>query len=101
MERTLQTRYLCRGKNAVVSFRVLLSLGSCLGVVHNLFKRGNARSLVMINMSHRDGDQDKTKEEYDNDNHADQENPNNDEYDKDACAARFKPQSLQNKHPTS
>jgi hypothetical protein len=32
---------------------------------------------------HRDGDPDKTKEEYDQDNHADQENPNNDEYDKD------------------
>ena len=31
---------------------------------------------------HRDGDPDKTKEEYDADNHADQENPNNDEYDK-------------------
>lgn len=38
----------------------------------------------MTDMSHRDGDPDKTKEEYDNDNHADQENPNNDEYDKDA-----------------
>ena len=33
-------------------------------------------------MSHRDGDSDKTQEEYDTDNHADQENPNNDEYDK-------------------
>jgi hypothetical protein len=32
-------------------------------------------------MSHRDGDDDKTKEEYDQDNHADQLNPNNDEYD--------------------
>ena len=32
---------------------------------------------------HKDGDPDKTKEEYDQDNHADQENPNNDEYDKD------------------
>lgn len=32
--------------------------------------------------SHRDGDPDKTKEEYDRDNHSDQENPNNDEYDK-------------------
>jgi len=31
---------------------------------------------------HRDGDPDKTKEEYDNDNHSDQLNPNNDEYDK-------------------
>ena len=31
-------------------------------------------------MSHRDGDSDKTKEEYDADNHADQLNPNNDEY---------------------
>jgi hypothetical protein len=35
-----------------------------------------------VTMSHRDGDPDKTKEEYDQDNHADQENPNNDEYDK-------------------
>jgi hypothetical protein len=32
--------------------------------------------------SHKD-DPDKTKEEYDADNHADQENPNNDEYDKE------------------
>ena len=31
-------------------------------------------------MGHRDGDSDKTKEEYDNDNHSDQLNPNNDEY---------------------
>jgi hypothetical protein len=51
-------------------------------VVHNVFKRGNTQSLAMIDMSHRDGDPDKTKEEYDDDNHADQENPNNDEYDK-------------------
>ena len=34
-------------------------------------------------MGHQDGDPDKTQEEYDLDNHADQENPNNDEYDKD------------------
>jgi hypothetical protein len=34
-------------------------------------------------MSHKDGDPEKTQEEYDRDNHADQENPNNDEYDKD------------------
>jgi hypothetical protein len=33
--------------------------------------------------SHQDDDPDKTQEEYDADNHADQENPNNDEYDKD------------------
>ena len=33
-------------------------------------------------MGHRDGDPDKTKEEYDRDNHADQENQNNPEYDK-------------------
>ena len=33
-------------------------------------------------MSHKDGDADKTQDEYDADNHADQENPNNDEYDK-------------------
>ena len=32
-------------------------------------------------MGHQDGDYDKTKEEYDNDNHSDQLNPNNDEYD--------------------
>jgi len=32
---------------------------------------------------HKDDDPEKTKEEYDNDNHSDQENPNNDEYDKD------------------
>jgi hypothetical protein len=32
---------------------------------------------------HKDGDPDKTKEEYDRDNHADQENPNNEEYAKD------------------
>jgi hypothetical protein len=32
---------------------------------------------------HRDGDQEKTKEEYDRDNHADQLNPNNDEYEGD------------------
>jgi hypothetical protein len=36
----------------------------------------------LVTMSHRDGDPDKTQEEYDRDNHADQENPNNDEYDK-------------------
>jgi hypothetical protein len=70
-------------------------------VVHNVFRRGNTQNLVMMDMSHKDGDPDKTKEEYDDDNHADQENPNNDEYDKDARAARFKPQSLQNIHPTS
>ena len=34
----------------------------------------------MIEMGHKDGDPDKTKEEYDNDNHSDQLNPNNDEY---------------------
>jgi hypothetical protein len=33
-------------------------------------------------VGHQDGDPDKTKEEYDRDNHSDQENPNNDEYDK-------------------
>ena len=32
-------------------------------------------------MGHQDGDTDKTKEEYDDDNHSDQLNPNNDEYD--------------------
>lgn len=32
---------------------------------------------------HKDGDPDKTKEEYDRDNHADQLNPNNDEYPDD------------------
>ena len=32
-------------------------------------------------VDHKDGDPDKTKEEYDRDNHADQLNPNNDEYD--------------------
>jgi hypothetical protein len=37
----------------------------------------------VIETGHRDGDDDKTKEEYDADNHSDQENPNNDEYDKD------------------
>jgi len=36
-------------------------------------------------MSHRDDDPDKTKEEYDQDNHSDQENPNNEEYDKDGA----------------
>jgi hypothetical protein len=36
----------------------------------------------VIETGHTDGDPDKTQEEYDNDNHADQENPNNDEYDK-------------------
>ena len=30
----------------------------------------------VIETGHRDGDDDKTKEEYDADNHADQENPN-------------------------
>lgn len=35
-----------------------------------------------MGIGHRDGDPDKSKEEYDADNHADQENPNNDEYDK-------------------
>lgn len=45
-----------------------------------MFLRDETLSLVMINMAHRDGDPDKTKEEYDNDNHSDQENPNNDEY---------------------
>ncbi len=29
---------------------------------------------------HKDGDPEKTKEEYDRDNHSDQDNPNNDEY---------------------
>ena len=35
-----------------------------------------------VNADHKDGDPDKTQEEYDRDNHSDQENPNNDEYDK-------------------
>lgn len=35
------------------------------------------------NMGHRDGDDDKTKEEYDDDNRSDQLNPNNDEYQGD------------------
>jgi hypothetical protein len=35
-----------------------------------------------VSPDHKDGIPDKTKEEYDKDNHADQENPNNDEYDK-------------------
>ena len=35
-----------------------------------------------MDMGHKDGDPDKTQEEYDTDNHADQENSNNDEYDK-------------------
>jgi hypothetical protein len=35
-----------------------------------------------VNPDHKDGDPDKTKVEYDRDNHSDQENPNNDEYDK-------------------
>ena len=30
---------------------------------------------------HKDGDPDKTQEEYDQDNHSDQMNENNDEYD--------------------
>ena len=38
--------------------------------------------LDLIEMGHQDGDPDKTQELYDLDNHADQENPNNDEYDK-------------------
>jgi hypothetical protein len=36
-----------------------------------------------VRIDHKDGDPDKTQEEYDRDNHSDQENPNNDEYDKD------------------
>lgn len=32
---------------------------------------------------HKDGDPDKTKEEYDRDNRSDQMNPNNDEYQGD------------------
>lgn len=31
--------------------------------------------------NHKDGDPEKSKEEYDRDNHADQLNPNNDEYE--------------------
>ena len=34
-------------------------------------------------MGHSDGDADKTKEEYDDDNRSDQLNPNNDEYEGD------------------
>ena len=34
-----------------------------------------------MQVGHRDGDPDKTKEEYDADNHSDQLNPNNDECD--------------------
>jgi len=37
----------------------------------------------VIETGHRDGDSDKTKEEYDDDNRSDQLNPNNDEYDQD------------------
>jgi hypothetical protein len=37
----------------------------------------------MGDKGHRDGDPDKTKEEYDKDNHSDQLNPNNDEYQGD------------------
>ena len=48
---------------------------------------GPERTLEVSGMNpgmkpHKDGDPDKTKEEYDQDNHSDQENPNNDEYDK-------------------
>ena len=41
------------------------------------------REEVSSRMSHKDGDPEKTKEEYDADNHADQLNPNNDEYEQD------------------
>lgn len=34
-------------------------------------------------MGHKDGDPDKTKEEYDQDNRADQLNPNNEEHHSD------------------
>lgn len=40
------------------------------------------REVLIVRIDHKDGDDDKTKEEYDRDNHSDQENPNNDEYDK-------------------
>ena len=43
--------------------------------------KGRTPSLLPM-PGHQDGDPDKTKEEYDDDNHADQENPNNEEYDK-------------------
>jgi hypothetical protein len=34
-------------------------------------------------VDHKDGDPDKSKEEYDKDNHADQMNPNNEECEQD------------------
>ena len=36
-----------------------------------------------LHLGHSDGDPDKTKEEYDDDNRSDQLNPNNDEYQGD------------------
>lgn len=35
-----------------------------------------------MNPDHKDGDPDKSKEEYDRDNNSDQNTPNNDEFDK-------------------
>jgi hypothetical protein len=41
-----------------------------------------SKEVQPVQIDHKDGDPDKTQEEYDRDNHSDQENPNNDEYDK-------------------
>ena len=53
---------------------------------HNAYRKDLACFKIGdLKMSHRDDDPDKTKEEYDQDNHSDQENPNNEEYDKDGA----------------
>lgn len=50
----------------------------------SLIRRRRLGGSGVLRMSyHKDDDPDKTKEEYDADNHADQLNSNNDEYDQD------------------
>ena len=54
------------------------SIASAMVSVQNHSVKVGKRKVM--EMGHKDDDPDKTKEEYDNDNHSDQLNPNNDEY---------------------
>lgn len=56
--------------------------GPCrAGGTVGLIDKSISPAVLVSSMSHKDDDPDKTKEEYDQDNHNDQMNPNNEEYD--------------------
>ena len=57
-----------------------MSRGLTSYFAHSLYV--HSKEVKSVNIDHKDGDPDKTQDEYDRDNHSDQENPNNAEYDK-------------------